>query len=84
MTKATGRPRGRPRLYPFGDLGVGEHFDVKLRSHGHRTSVAAAAHAYSKRYGGRLGTQLIRFDELGIDRNRKRGTATHVRVTRLA
>jgi hypothetical protein len=75
---------GRPRLYRFDLLDVGEHFDVKLRSHGHRISIASTARQYSRRYGGRFRTEQIKIDELGIDRNRKRGTATHVRVTRLA
>lgn len=75
---------GRPRLYRFDLLDVGEHFDVKLRSHGHRISIASAARQYRLRHGGRFGTEQIRIDDLGIDRNRKRGTATHVRVTRIA
>ena len=71
-------------MYRFDRLGVGDHFDVKLRSHGHRISIASAARQYGLRHGGRFGTEQIRIDDLGIDRNRKRGTATHVRVTRIA
>lgn len=78
------RGRGRPRKYMFGELEIGQSFTVKLRSHGHRISIASAARQYGLRHGGRFGTEQIRIDDLGIDRNRKRGTATHVRVTRLA
>lgn len=85
MTKRTGRPRGRPRMYHFGDLDVDQSFLIKLRSTGHRISVAAAARAYSCTYGGKFRTELARIDALGEDRNRPTGqTATHVRVTRIA
>lgn len=80
------RGRGRPRKYRFGDLNVGDHFDVKLRSHGHRISIAASAHAYSVKYGGRFETRQIRIDQHGLDRSYRptTDTATHVRVTRIA
>lgn len=73
MTKATGRPRGRPRKYRFDLLDVGEAMLVRLKHMGQRVSVSSAANAYGRKYGVKLTTKLVSLHG-----------AAHLRVTRIA
>jgi len=47
---------GRPRIYPFDKLEVGESFYIPLKDWNHRHSVAVAACVHARRHGGRFKT----------------------------
>lgn len=81
------KPRGRPRIYRFGDLQPGEHFIVPLRSSGHRTSIASAANYFERTHGGKFETRVVRIEDnrlVHCSHSKAGQTGTHVQVTRTA
>ena len=50
------KANGRPRIYPFDRLDVGESFTIPLRDWNHRQSIAVAAIIYGKRNNRRFRT----------------------------